>query len=78
MITKHHLVLSYTECHELVRALRLIIQEDESCGVNIDAVARLAKSRALKKLEKITGPNRLDALLKKSEIVIVGTGRSDD
>jgi len=38
------------ELVELRRALRLIIQEDEDCVVNVDAESRAAKASALQKL----------------------------
>lgn len=55
------LKLTRAEFVEVIRALELIMQEDDSCNVNMDEASVAAKTSAMKKLERasgLKGPNR--------------------
>lgn len=69
--TAHTLKLTFAEAAECRRALHLIMQEDASCDVNMDAASVAAKQSALQKLETIAGRDPLSRLLDSAESVLV-------
>lgn len=67
----HRISFTIEELIELERALRLISQEDANCRVNMDFKSRRAKRLALKKLQKITGEDRLTKALRNATSVSI-------
>lgn len=63
------MTFTMAELREMRRALLLIMQEDESCAVNMDLASVAAKASALRKLTAQTGRSLQEIALDGAESV---------